>query len=75
MSLIEDVRESFRAKGFNFVSLSESNEDPEKTTLTYTDGTGKTLYKVLEIRLEEFEDTIASLDVLDPEDLADFLLR
>ena len=45
MSLVEDVRASFQVKGLTFVSLSESSEDPEKTTLTYTDGSGKTVRK------------------------------
>ena len=75
VSLIEDVRNSFKAKGLQFVSLSSSNENEEKTTLTYADATGKTIHKTIDIRLEELEDTLASLDVMDPDDLADFLLR
>jgi hypothetical protein len=74
MSLVEDVRASFKAKGLTFVSLNESKEDPEKTTLTYTDGAGKTVLKEVDIRLEELEDTVAALDTMDPTDLANFLL-
>jgi hypothetical protein len=74
MSLVEDVRASFKAKGLTFVSLTESKEDPEKTTLTYTDGAGKIVLKEVNIRLEELEDTVAALDGMDPTDLANFLL-
>jgi len=74
MSLVEDVRAAFQAKGLNFVSLTESKEDPQSTTLTYTDGYGKTVRKEVKIRLEELENTIAVLDGMDPADLANFLL-
>jgi hypothetical protein len=74
MSLVEDVRASFQAKGLTFVSLTESKEDPGKTTLTYRDGAGKTVHKEVKIRLEELENTVAALDRMDPADLANFLL-
>jgi hypothetical protein len=74
MSLVEDVRAAFRAKGLTFVSMTESKEDPENTTLTYTDGSGKTVQKEVKIRLEELENTVAVLDGMDPADLANFLL-
>jgi hypothetical protein len=75
MALVQDVRDAFRAKGLDFVSLAESSQDREKTTLTYVDGSGKTVHKELAIRLGELEDTIAALDGMDPEDLANFLLE
>ena len=75
MSLIEDVRESFKVKGLTFVSLTESTDDPEKSTVTYTDGSGKTIHKEVRIKLSELEDTLAVLDTMDPEDLANFLLE
>jgi hypothetical protein len=77
MSLVEDVRTSFKAKGLTFVSLTESSEDPEKTTLTYTDGSGKTIHKEVKTRLEMLEDMIEDLDrmEMEPTGLADFLLE
>jgi hypothetical protein len=77
MSLVEDVRASFKAKGLTFVSLTESNEDPEKTTLTYTDGSGKTVRKDVKTRLEMLEDMVEDLDRMDmdPTGLANFLLE
>jgi len=75
VSLVKDVRASFKAKGLTFVSLTESTEDPEKSMLTYTDGAGKTVRKQVAIKLQELEDTMAALDTMDPEDLANFLLE
>jgi hypothetical protein len=75
MSLVEDVRASFQAKGLTFISLTESKQDPEKTTLSYTDSSGKTVLKEVGIRLEELEDTVAELDRTDAEDIANFLLE
>jgi len=75
MPLVEDVRTAFRAKGLNFVSLAESSEGRNKTTLTYTDESGRTVHKEIDMRLEELEDTVAALDGMDPEDLANFLLE
>ena len=75
MTLIQDVKDAFKAKGLDFVSLGESSQDREKTTLTYVDSSGKTVHKELGIRLGELEDTIAALDGMDPEDLANFLLE
>ena len=74
MSLVEDVRASFQAKGLTFVSLTESTEDPERTTLTYTDGAGRTVRREVNIRLEELENTVAALDRMDPTDLSELPL-
>lgn len=75
VGLFEDVRASFQAKGLTFVSVAESEEDDQKTTLTYKDGSGRIIRKEVPIRLEELEDTVAALDTVDSEDLANFLLR
>lgn len=76
MTLRGDIAESFQKKGLTFVSLNESDRDPEtKTTLVYIDAGGKTVSKDIEIRLSELEDTVSAIDVIDPEDLADFLLK
>jgi hypothetical protein len=77
MSLVEDVRASFQAKGLTFVSLTESSEDPEKTTVTYTDGSGKTMRREVKTRLEMLEEMMADLDRMQmgPAGLADFLLE
>ena len=77
MSLVEDVRASFKAKGLIFISLTESTDDPEKSTLTYTDGSGKTVHKEVKTRLEMLEDMVADLDrmEMDPTGLANFLLE
>ena len=73
-SLIEDVRNSFKAKGLEYVSLAES-ADPNKSVLTYKDGSGKNLTRELSIPLGELEDVIAEIEALDPDDLADYLLK
>lgn len=73
-SLIEDVRDSFKSKGLEFVSITESSSDPNKSTLTYKDASGRTLKKDVSIALSELEDTVAGLDAMDPGDLAEFLL-
>jgi hypothetical protein len=75
MSLVEDVRAAFQAKGLNFISLTESSADPEKSILTYTDGSGKTFTHEIPIRLEDLEDTVNNADSMEPEDLAAFLLK
>ena len=74
MSLIEDVRAAFKAKGLTFVSIAESTSDSEKTVLTYKDAGGNIVTRDVDIRLSELEDTVAALAGLDPEDLANFLL-
>jgi hypothetical protein len=75
MTLREDITASFRAKGLNFVSLNESASNPQGSTLVYEDGTGKSISKEIGIRLSELEDTLAALDAIDPDDMANFLLQ
>jgi hypothetical protein len=74
-SLIEDVRNSFRGKRLEFVSLTESVADEKKSVLTYKDSSGQTVTKEIAIPLSELEDTVAEIEWLDPDDLADYLLK
>jgi len=74
MSLVRDIRDSFKAKGLDFVSLTESPKDRKKTVITYKDGSGKTLTKEASIELAQLEETITEIDIIDPDGLADYLL-
>ena len=67
-------RDSFKSKGLEYVSMAESPKDPKKTVLTYTDGSGKTLTKEIGVPLSDLEETVAEIDVIDPDGLADYLL-
>jgi hypothetical protein len=73
-SLMKDVRDSFKSKGLEYVSMTESPKNPKKTVLTYTDGSGKTLTKEIDVPLSDLEETVAEIDAIDPDDLADYLL-
>lgn len=57
-----------------FVSLVESSSDPQKSILTYLNDDGSTITKEIAIRLSELEETVATVDIIDPDDLANFLL-
>jgi len=72
MPLIADVRESFKAKGLEFVSLTDAGNN--RSRLTYKDG-GKVMAKEIGIPLSELEATVEELDLMDPDDLADYLLK
>ncbi len=74
-SLREDVRNSFKSKGLEYVSLTESTTDPKKTILTYKHASGKSVSKEVALPLSELEDVVQEIEALDPEDLADYLLR
>lgn len=74
-SLIEDVRSSFKRRGLEYLSLAESDKDPQKSVLRYKDASGKSLTKEVPIPLSDLEDTIAEIEALDPDDLADYLLK
>ena len=74
-SLIEDVRNSFKVKGLEYVSLTESPSDPKKSILTYKDASGKTLTREVALPLSELEDLVDEIEALDPEDLANYLLK
>jgi len=73
-SLIRDIRDSFKTKGLVYVSITESPTDSKKTVLTYKDGSGKTLTKDISVPLSDLEETLAEVDMLDPDDLANYLL-
>ncbi|HVC27190.1 MAG TPA: hypothetical protein VND40_03425 [Nitrososphaerales archaeon] len=74
MSLMKEVRDSFRAKGLEYVSIEESSKDRDKTVLTYKDGSGKTLTKEIAIRLDNLEEALREVGIIDPDGLADYLL-
>ena len=73
-SLIRDIRNSFKAKGLEYVSITESPKDSNKTVLTYKDASGKTLTKEVAIRLDNLEEALREVDLIDPDDLANYLL-
>lgn len=73
-SLIEDVRAAFKAKGLDYISLKES-ADPKRSVLTYKDASGNTMTREVSIPLSELEDVIAQIGALDPDDLAEYLLK
>jgi hypothetical protein len=75
LTLRGDIAESFQKKGLRFESLNESTADPERTTLVYIEASGKRVSKEIDIRLSELEDTVSAIDIIDPEDLAEFLLK
>jgi hypothetical protein len=72
MTLIGDVRESFRAKDLEFVSLTDAGNN--RSRLTYKDGS-KLMTKEFEMPLSELEETVEELDIMDPDDLAEYLLK
>ncbi len=72
MTLIGDVRDSFKAKGLEFVSLTDAGNN--RSRLTYKDGV-KVVTKEFEMPLSELENTVEELDVMDPDDLAEYLLN
>jgi hypothetical protein len=73
-SLMRDVRDSFKSKGLEYVSMVESPKDSKKTIITYKDGSGKTMTKEIGVPLSDLEETVAEIDVIDPDGLADYLL-
>jgi hypothetical protein len=75
VTLRGDIAASFQAKGLKFVSLNESTVNPQGSTLVYDDASGKQVSKEIGIRLSELEDTISAIDAIDPDDMADFLLK
>jgi hypothetical protein len=74
MSLVKGIRDSFKAKGLEYVSVGESPKDRDKTLLTYKDGSGKTLTKEIAIRLDNLEEALSEVNIIDPDGLADYLL-
>jgi hypothetical protein len=74
MSLMKEVKESFKVKGLTYVSIEESTKDREKSLLTYKDASGKTLTKEIPIRLDNLEEALREVGIIDPDGLADYLL-
>jgi hypothetical protein len=74
MALIQDIQASFKAKGLQYVSMSESTKDRQKTVITYKDSAGKTLTKDRDIELEQLKEDVAEVDIIDPDGLCDFIL-
>ncbi len=74
MSLVRGIRDSFKAKGLEYVSIEESPKDRDKTLLTYKDASGKSLTKEIAIRLDNLEDALSEVNIIDPDGLADYLL-
>jgi hypothetical protein len=68
------IRDSFKAKGLEYISIEESAKDRDKSVLTYKDGSGKTLTKEIAIRLDNLEEALREVGILDPDGLADYLL-
>jgi hypothetical protein len=75
MSLMDDVKGAFAKKGLEFVSLTESSDDPDMSILNYKDASGKITSKQVPIRLADLEETIVTVDIVDPMDLAEYLLK
>jgi hypothetical protein len=73
-SLIRDIRDSFKTKGLEYVSIEESSKNREKSLLTYKDASGKTLTKEISIRLDNLQEAVREVDLIDPDGLADYLL-
>jgi hypothetical protein len=73
-SLMRDVRDSFKSKGLEYVSMAESPKDSKMTIITYKDASGKTMTKEIAVPLSDLEETVAEIDVIDPDGLADYLL-
>jgi hypothetical protein len=74
MSLMEDIRGSFEKKGMEFVSITESTDDRDKSILTYKDATAAVVTKTVDIRLDDLEETVEAVYNVDPMDLANYLL-
>ncbi len=71
---MRDIRDSFKTKGMEYVSIEESPKNREKSLLTYKDASGKTLTKEISIRLDNLEEAVREVDLIDPDGLADYLL-
>src|SRR5271169_2185987 len=72
MPLVGDVRDSFKAKGLEFVSLSDAGNN--RSILTYKEG-ARVIKKEIAMQLSELEDTVEGFDVIDPSDIAEYLLK
>lgn len=71
--LIRDVKDSFKAKGLEYVSLTEAR-DPKRSVLTYKDASGATLAKEIPIPISDLKEAVTGMDAMNPAGLADYLL-
>jgi len=71
--LIRDVKDSFKAKGLEYVSLTEAR-DPKKTVLTYKDASSATLTKEIPLPMSDLKEAVSGVDAMNPAGVADYLL-
>jgi hypothetical protein len=75
MSLIEDIKDSFKKKGLQFVSITEAVDDRDKSILTYRDASDSIVTKTVDIRIDDLEEAVEAVYNVDPMDLANYLLN
>ncbi len=74
MSLMEDIRDSFKRKGLEFVSITEAADERDKSMLTYKDVSERVITRMVDIRLDDLEEVVEAVYNVDPTDLANYLL-
>jgi hypothetical protein len=74
MSLIEDIKDSFKQKGLEFVSITEAADDRDKSILTYRDASDGIVTRTVDIRIDDLEEAVEAVYNVDPMDLANYLL-
>lgn len=74
MSLIEDIKGSFKKKGLEFVSITEAADDRDKSILTYRDASDGIVTRTVDIRIDDLEEAVEAVYNVDPTDLANYLL-
>jgi len=74
MSLIEDIKDSFKKKGLEFVSITEAADNRDKSILTYRDASDGTVTRTVDIRIDDLEEAVEAVYNVDPMDLANYLL-
>jgi 3-dehydroquinate dehydratase len=74
MSLIEDIKDSFKKKGLEFVSITEATDDRDKSILTYRDASEGLVTRTVDIRIDDLEEAVEAVYNVDPMDLANYLL-
>ena len=74
MSLMEDIKDSFKKKGLEFVSITEAVDDRDKSILTYRDASEGVVTRTVDIRIDDLEEAVEAVYNVDPMDLANYLL-
>jgi hypothetical protein len=74
MSLMEDIKDSFKKKGLEFVSITEAADDRDKSILTYRDASEAVVTRRVDIRIDDLEEAVEAVYNVDPTDLANYLL-